>query len=84
MQKLIFLRIGLVLNLLEDAVGRLARARARARTAGLHHLPTDLKLIYRKNDRKVLLITVRSTTTLDAFYWDSLYILIKNLHLLIF
>ena len=26
MQKLIFLRIGLVLNLLEDAVGRLARA----------------------------------------------------------
>ena len=31
MQKLIFLRIGLVLNLLEDAVGRLARAR----TAGL-------------------------------------------------
>ena len=38
MQKLIFLRIGLVLNLLEDAVGRLARARARARsrTAGLN------------------------------------------------
>ena len=28
-----------------SAVGRLARARARARTAGLHHLPTDLKLI---------------------------------------
>ena len=51
MQKFIFLRIGLVLNLLEDAVGRLARARAGARTAGL--------------------ITVRSTT-LDAFYWDSL------------
>ena len=45
MQKLIFLRIGLVLNLLEDAVGRLARARARSRTAGLQHLPTDLKLI---------------------------------------
>ena len=35
MQKLIFLRIGLVLNLLEDAVGRLALARALARTAGL-------------------------------------------------
>ena len=33
MQKLIFLRIGLVLNLLEDAVGRLARARAQSRTA---------------------------------------------------
>ena len=49
MQKFIFLGIGLVLNLLEDAVGRLARARARARTA------------------------VRSTT-LDAFYWDFLYV----------
>ena len=36
MQKLSFLRIGLVLNLLEDAVGRLAqRERARSRTAGL-------------------------------------------------
>ena len=50
MQKFIFLGIGLVLNLLEDAVIRL----------------------HRKNDCKVLLITVRSTT-LDAFYWDSLY-----------
>ena len=30
--------------------------------------------IYRKNDRKVLLITVRSTT-LDAFYWYFLYVL---------
>ena len=35
----------LVLNLLEDAVGRLARARVRLRTAALQHLPTDLKLI---------------------------------------
>ena len=61
MQKLIFLRIGLVLNLLEDAVGRLARSSP----------------IYRKNDRKVLLITVRSTT-LDAFYWDSLYVTHKS------
>ena len=42
MQKFIFLRIGLVLNLLEDAVGRLARARARARTAGLQ----DVKLFF--------------------------------------
>ena len=42
MQKLIFLRIGLVLNLLEDAVGRLARARAK------------ISPIYCKNDRKVL------------------------------
>ena len=47
MQKFIFLGIGLVLNLLEDAVGRL-RASAQ-------------------NDRKVLLITVHSTT-LDEFY----------------
>ena len=61
MQKFIFLRIGLVLNLLEDAVGRLARARAQARTAG----------------RKVLLITVRSTT-LDAFYWDFLYATVQS------
>ena len=54
MQKFIFLGIGLVLNLLEDAVGR-------------------LRAIYRKNDRKVLLITVRNTT-LDAFYCDFLYL----------
>ena len=37
------------------------------------HVNTKSLPIYRKNDRKVLLITVRSTT-LDAFYWDSLYV----------
>ena len=45
MQKLIFLRIGLVLTLLEDAVGRLAGARARARAAGLSFEKTSLHFI---------------------------------------
>ena len=64
MQKFIFLGIGLVLNLLEDAVGRL-RLRLHVNTKSLP--------IYRKNDRKVLVITVHSTT-LDEFYCDFLYI----------
>ena len=36
------------------------------------HVNTKSSPTYRKNDRKVLLITVRSTT-LDAFYCDFLY-----------
>ena len=48
MQKFIFLRIGLVLNLLEDAVGRLALARALARTAGLKRYYRFLFFVFSK------------------------------------